>query len=439
MNKEELKKYFSEQMDNAEKHQIEQSSQLDPFAYEAMEGYESMGLSESDLKLLDERLEKRVFGEAKKSAVNWWKISGMAASIGLVLGLFGGWLLFGLKDELNPKTVSQKMEDTNTPKEQTPLPVDQIAVLDKAKPIDVPSSAHEVEQKVAPPSPTNTITNTTSADVAESEAAEISEPVANKLSDTRIAASEKKVDTKEIESNLASRSEAPTTNIEKERKKEIQPASLVAVTKPVAAPKSSLTVAEKSTATSPSKAKTKSMQVKDEAPYKKIGEEISLGGLADMLKEERVVEDKTIKADGLVAPSMTNTDSYRDDAPKKAEPYKYDYDKAEQTKSKNKSDDMARGKKSKIQIPLDALPVNITFEDYVKIKMRDKSFRCPKKGSVKLIVNLDKNKKIEDFTIFEMNNKICVDYAKAILEEWISEKASLYDGGTAYQFVVNFP
>jgi hypothetical protein len=453
MNKEELKKYFSEQLSDVDRHQLEKSAQTDAFAYEAMEGFEQEGISEADLKDLNTRLQNRVFEKDKVRGFNWWKISGIAASIGIVLGLFGGWLLFGLKDEMKSNIVSQKVE--NTIKEEAPIEMSEVTAEEKKE--TAPVLENDVKPEIAPILETRS--NSTANDDRSAPPLIVAtlpivapEPIANKavemekvVQPSAIAkpSSEKKaisgnLNTTPELSGKVSRAETTvakdefsmSTNKESVAKKPVKTevsktelnVATVAKTKSIKAPTDKKAVA-----------RTASKSV--EPAYKSAGEEISLGGLADMLKQEQneVAKDKMSKADGIDAPVIAKEEE------KKPEVYKYDYDKASTAKkSKAVTDENLREKKSKIKIPLDVLPSNITFEDYVKIKLREKVYRCPKKGSVKLFVNLDKNKKIEDFTILEVNNKVCVDYAKAIVEEWLSDKAAMYDENRAYQFIVHF-
>jgi hypothetical protein len=454
MNKEELKKYFSEQLSDVDRHQLEKTAQTDAFAYEAMEGFEQEGINEADLKDLNTRLQNRVFEKDKVRALNWWKISGIAASIGLVLGLFGGWLLFGLKNEMKSNIVSQKVE--STVKEEAPLEINEAISADKKEAIPMPEN--EMKQDMAPVIETRS-NSVPSAEVATTQPIAASEPivaphpVGNKVAETEkvvqpsmIAkpASEKK----DITSNLSSTPELSNKVAKTESslaKGEVSNSTnkLVLANKPtkveVVKTEPNVDAVAKTKSIKPApmdkKSAAKPALKTSEPAYKSVGEEISLGGLADMLKQEQneVAKDKMSKADGIDASVIAK------DEEKKPEVYKYDYDKAASAKKvKSVTEENLREKKSKIKIPLDVLPSNITFEDYVKIKLREKVYRCPKKGSVKLFVNLDKNKKIEDFTILEVNNKVCIDYAKAIVEEWLSDKASMYDENRAYQFIVNF-
>jgi hypothetical protein len=448
MNKEELKKYFSEQLSDVDRHQLEKAAQTDAFAYEAMEGFEQAGISETDLKDLNEKLQNRVFEKDKVRVFNWWKISGIAASIGIVIGLFGGWLLFGLKDEMKSNIVSQKVE--STVKEAAPSEMNEVIVAEEKKE-SAPALENEVKQDLAPVVETKSNNTTHSADNAAPQPVLVPQPIASKVVEVEkvvlpSAIAKPSPEKKTITSNSSSAPEVSgkvsraepalandevsiSANKESVAKKPVKMEVVKTETDAVAKTKSikALPTDKKVAARKASKAA--------EPAYKSAGEEISLGGLADMLKQEQneTAKDKMSKADGIDAPVIAKEEE------KKPEVYKYDYDKASTAKkSKAVTDENLREKKSKIKIPLDVLPSNITFEDYVKIKLREKVYRCPKKGSVKLFVNLDKNKKIEDFTILEVNNKVCVDYAKAIVEEWLSDKAAMYDENRAYQFIVHF-
>jgi hypothetical protein len=450
MNKEELKKYFSGQLSDVNRHQLEKAAQTDAFAYEAMEGFEQEGISEADLKDLNMRLQNRVFEKDKVRVFNWWKISGIAASIGMVLGLFGGWLLFGLKDEMKSNIVSQKVE--STVKEETPSGINEVVVAAEKKE-SAPALENEVKQDLATTVETKSNNATPTADMAVPQPIVAAQPVANKVVETEkvvlpSAIAKPSPEKKMIISNSSSAPEvsgkvsrAETTVAKDEFSMSASKESVAKKPVKTEVSKTELNVATvaktKSIKAAPTDkkvaARTASKSV--EPAYKSAGEEISLGGLADMLKQEQneTAKDKMSKADDMEVPVIVKEEE------KKPEVYKYDYDKAASTKkSKAVTDENLREKKSKIKIPLDVLPSNITFEDYVKIKLREKAYRCPQKGSVKLFVNLDKNKKIEDFTILEVNNKVCVDYAKAIVEEWISDKAAMYDENRAYQFIVNF-
>jgi hypothetical protein len=439
MNKEELKKYFSEQLSDVDRHQLEKTAQTDAFAYEAMEGFEQESMSDADLQDLSSRLENRVFEKEKVRVINWWKITGIAASIGLVLGLFGGWLLFGLKDEMKSNNVSQKVE--GAVKEEISGEINEVANTKEQ------ASALEIEKEEIKPSSPSVIEIKNDAPTAEIHAPE---PIASNVAEAEKAAPIANISKPEVVKNN------PNDNLNNGN----------GVTSKVSKAESIINSDEVSISKNKGGSAIKSVELKSEterAPitktrgikvlptdkkvaartssrptepaYKSAGEEISLGGLADMLKQEQneAAKDKMSKADDMQVPVIVEEEE------KKQEVYKYDYDKANiNKKPKTVSDENSREKKSKIKIPLDVLPSNITFEDYVKIKLREKAYRCPKKGSVKLFVNLDKNKKIEDFTILEVNNKVCVDYAKAIVEEWLSEKATMYDENRAHQFVVNF-
>ncbi len=435
MNKDELKKYLKQQLSDAEQHALEMQAQTDPFAYEAMEGFEQLGISEADVTDLNNRLENRVFEKEKMRVFNWWKISAVAASIGLVIGLLGGWLLFGLKDELKQTEVSQKVE--------TPIESDKASTVKEevnvAPQLETVSSA-EAEREVAPAANLKEKTILSAEIKSEATTATKStEPVEKVL---RFATDDvsRPADVSPIETKKAS----PVIETVK-LKTESLPSLSGAIKKDnadkemavVNTPKAIMTTESKTikpaTVAASKKAKSKTITKAEEPAYKSAGEEISLGGLADMLKQEQNEVAKERKADASTAPIISK------EPEKKQEVFKYDYDKAENSKSaKTRTEESVREKKSKIKIALDVLPVNITFEDYVKIKLREKAYRCPKKGNVKLFVNLDKDKKIEDFTILEVSNKVCVDYAKAIVEEWITEKAALYDENRAYQFVINF-
>ncbi len=452
MDKADFKKYFSKALDADQMHRLEQESQTDPFAFEAMEGYEQMGLNPNDLMDLDTRLNKRVFPEARLA---WWKIASMAASIGIVLGLIGGWVLFGLKNELQPKTVSQNIETLKPDSSIQNVAPTSTKELEEAPVLEVKDDK------------ANTITNdesviqaatNNSAETMVSPSESISKALVNDAKDDAPLSPKETIVSKPSEKDVKGSAVKPSSVlnlIQPENKSTaiLPPVStnLSKVAKRASKPSPEIIRLEEKTEAKPSIAKSsnpeqikmnkspisaiaekkaKEKTIKEEAPYKKVGEEISLSGLTDMLKQDQNEAVKSNNADGASAPILEPIES------KKQEVFKYDYDKVETQKSKSEGN--GREKKSKIKIPLDVLPTNITFEDYVRVKLRDKSFRCPKKGSVKLIVNLDKNKKIGDFTIMEINNKICVDYAKAILEEWISEKAALYDASTAYQFVINF-
>jgi hypothetical protein len=447
MNKEELKKYFSEQLSDVDRHQLEKAAQTDAFAYEAMEGFEQAGISEADLNDLNTRLQNRVFEKEKVRAFNWWKISGIAASIGIVLGLFGGWLLFGLKDEMKSSIVSQKVE--TTVKEEAPPKIHEV-IADKENAQAPIAENGEVKMDEAPVIEIKS-NNAPAADMAEPQPIVALPPIASKVVETEkvvlpSAIAKPTSEKKTISSNLNTTPEvsgkvsrAETTVAKDEFT--ISANKEVLAKKPVKAEivKTEMDAVAKTKSIkaipNDKKVSARTASKAAEPAYKSAGEEISLGGLADMLKQEQneAAKDKISKADDMEAPVIVKEEE------KKSEVYKYDYDKAASTKkSKAVTDENAREKKSKIKIPLDVLPSNITFEDYVKIKLREKAYRCPKKGSVKLFVNLDKNKKIEDFTILEVNNKVCVDYAKAIVEEWLSDKASMYDENRAYQFIVNF-
>jgi hypothetical protein len=434
MNKEELKKYLSEQLGDVDRHKLEKSAQTDPFAYEAMEGFDQLGMSEADLTDLDNRLENRVFEKEKVRVFNWWRISAVAASIGLVIGLLGGWLLFGLKDELKQTEVSQKVE--------TPIESDKASAVKEevnvAPQLETVSSI-EAEKEVAP------VADLKEKAVVSNEikheaisATQSTEPVEKALRSDNVVS--RSVDVAPIETKKAS----PAVETAK-LKTESLPSPSGAIKKDnlgkesavVNAPKAVIAAEAKTTKpeviAANKKSKSRTIIKAEEPAYKSAGEEISLGGLADMLKQEQNEVAKERKVDANTAPIINK------EPEKKQEVFKYDYDKAENSKpTKTRTEESGREKKSKIKIALDVLPVNITFEDYVKIKLREKAYRCPKKGSVKLFVNLDKDKKIEDFTMLEVNNKVCIDYAKAIVEEWITEKAALYDENRAYQFVINF-
>jgi hypothetical protein len=448
MNKEELKKYFSEQLSDVDRHQLEKSAQTDAFAYEAMEGFEQEGISEADLKDLDMRLQNRVFEKDKVRVFNWWKISGIAASIGIVLGLFGGWLLFGLKDEMKSNIVSQKVE--STVKEETPSRINEVVVAAEKKE-SAPALENELKQDLAPTAETKSNNATPTADMAVPQPIVAAQPAANKVVEAEkvvlpSAIAKPSAEKKAIINNSSSAPEvsgkvsrAETTVAKDEFSISASKESVAkkAVKAEVVKTEMDAVAKTKSIKAAPAdkKVAARAASKPTEPAYKSAGEEISLGGLADMLKQEQneTAKDKISKADGIDAPVIAKEEE------KKPEVYKYDYDKAPTVKkSKAVTDENLREKKSKIKIPLDVLPSNITFEDYVKIKLREKVYRCPKKGSVKLFVNLDKNKKIEDFTILEINNKVCVDYAKAIVEEWLSDKAAMYDENRAYQFIVNF-
>jgi hypothetical protein len=448
MNKEELKKYFSEQLSDVDRYQLEKSAQTDAFAYEAMEGFEQEGISEADLKDLNMRLQNRVFEKDKVRVFNWWKISGIAASIGIVLGLFGGWLLFGLKDEMKSNIVSQKVE--STVKEETPSGINEVVVAEEKKE-SAPALENEVKQDLAPTAETKSNNATPTADMAAPQPIVAAQPVANKVVEAEkvvlpSAIAKPSAEKKAIINNSSSAPEvsgkvarAETTVAKDEFSMSTSKESVAkkAVKAEVVKTEMDAVAKTKSIKAAPAdkKVAARAASKPTEPAYKSAGEEISLGGLADMLKQEQneTAKDKISKADGIDAPVIAKEEE------KKPEVYKYDYDKAPTVKkSKAVTDENLREKKSKIKIPLDVLPSNITFEDYVKIKLREKVYRCPKKGSVKLFVNLDKNKKIEDFTILEVNNKVCVDYAKAIVEEWLSDKAAMYDENTAYQFIVHF-
>jgi hypothetical protein len=441
MNKEELKKYFEQQLSSEERYEIEKQSQLDPFDYEAMAGYEQHGFSDSELKALSKRLEDRVLPNQKRNAAAWWKIGSLAAGIGIVIGLISGWLIFGLRSDLTQTEISQlqeiKKEDKLSVDEASNAPV----LMDSVKSIKAESEPvvsnidnqavgkmQEINQPVEPTKDAIAIENTKSTIDAD---AEITRKEANIPKSNLKSATTGEGYTKEM--NMTSADLAKSVSARVKVTEAPKPVTSVSKSNVSAAERSDDKV--KTIPVSIAKKEEKKLakpKSKEEPDYKNAGESITLGGLADMLKQEK--NETVTKADGNQAPSII----VEEKEAKKSEPFKYDYDKAEQNKVKAKSIDDGGRKKSKIQIPLDALPINITFEDYVKIKLRDKAFKCPKKGNVKLIVNLDKNKKIEDFTIMEVNNKICVDYAKAILEEWISEKSGLYDAGTAYQFIVSF-
>ncbi len=459
MDKEDLKKYFSKALDAGQMHQLEQSSQSDPFAFEAMEGYEQMGLAPGDLMDLDQKLKKRVFPDARMA---WWKITSMAASIGIVLGLFGGWLLFGLKDELQSKTVSQNssivLADSNAqnsevkaeqdfvtetetsagtivsnvePVTSNPVPISTETAVQSKNDIqeDAPVITNELQLSVTPKASEMEPEREAKRSVAKPSAIVSSSPILKKSEAQPIpviaAADKKSAAISSAPASVSTKSPSkPSPEIVRfeEKTEAKQNVSLADNSKSIKSDKAPIAALAKK--------KGREKPLIEEPPYKKAGEEISLSGLADMLQQDKNEAAQSSKADGASAPVLVPNEN------KKPEVFKYDYDKADAQKVKPEAS--GREKKSKIKIPLDVLPSNITFEDYVRIKLRDKAYKCPKKGIVKLFVNLDKNKKIEDFTILEVNNKVCVDYAKAIVEDWIIEKVGMYDENRAYQFIINF-
>jgi hypothetical protein len=449
MDKADFKKYFSKALDAEQMHRVEQESQMDPFAFEAMEGYAQMGLNSNDLIDLDTRLKKRVLPEARYA---WWKIASMAASIGIILGLFGGWILFGLKNELQPKTVSQNLEmlksdssiqnveQTNTV-ESEEIPVLEIKEDNTTNKESLSPTVGNT--RVETISPSSERTSKARENVSKDNAPlSPKEALASKAPEKDMKRSELKSSPSLNQVPPESKSNAVLPSA---------PTNSIAVTKRTIKPSPEIVRLEEKTEAKPSIAKSangeqikvskppiiaiaekkaKEKTISEEAPYKKAGDEISLSGLTDMLKQDQNETVQSGKADGASAPILAPIEN------KKQEVFKYDYDKVETQKSKSEIN--GREKKSKLKIPLDVLPTNITFEDYVRVKLRDKAYKCPKKGMVKLFVNLDKNKKIEDFTILEVNNKVCVDYAKAIVEDWILEKSGMYDENRADQFIINF-
>lgn len=133
-----IKKYLAGELDAKAMHQLERRALDDPFLQDALDGFEAKGFDQPGLDALSTRLQERV--NRKEARVIPWRTLSIAASILLVIGLGGAWLLNRRAER--PK-VAQQLEAVRAP---VPDPAKQTAI---PKPDSVPHETPTAPQPAA--------------------------------------------------------------------------------------------------------------------------------------------------------------------------------------------------------------------------------------------------------------------------------------------------
>lgn len=134
-----IKKYLAGELDAKAMHQLERRAQDDPFLQDAIDGFEAKGFDQPGLDALNIRLQERI--NKKEARVIRWRTLSIAASILIVIGLGGVWLL---NRNTEKNKVDGLLEAVSKP---LPNPAKQKVIL---KPDSIPHQVAANSKPVAP-------------------------------------------------------------------------------------------------------------------------------------------------------------------------------------------------------------------------------------------------------------------------------------------------